>query len=42
MWIAKKYEDLEKRLKKFAKRHRTETKNALDNLNAFLVSLRKG
>jgi hypothetical protein len=42
MWEYKEYDDLKKNLKKFLKRHRTETKNALNNLQSYLSALNKG
>ena len=42
MWTLKEYGDLKKGLKKLLKRNRTETTNALNNLQAYLTALRKG
>lgn len=42
MWETEKNAELDKKLKKFAKRHRTEARNSLDNLAAYLGSLRGG
>lgn len=42
MWELVPQADFEKKLKKFSKRHRQETVNALDNLAAYLLDLRSG
>lgn len=42
MWSAIYHRDLEKKLKKYLKRHRQETLNALDNLAAYLADLNSG
>lgn len=39
MWELEQNADFEKKIKKFNKRHRTEAKNSLDNLAAYLASL---
>jgi len=42
MWELERYVDLEKRLKKYAKRNRQEVANVLANLASFLTSLKSG
>jgi hypothetical protein len=42
MWEIEKYAEFDKKIKKYVKRHRTEAKNALDNLAAYLGSLSGG
>jgi len=42
MWKLESHSDFEKRLKKFLKKHRQETLNALDNLNAYHTALQQG
>lgn len=42
MWKHKEYGDLKKGLKKFLKRNRVETRNALNNVQSYLSALNKG
>lgn len=42
MWQLQEYDDLKKGLKKFLKRHRTETINALNNVQSYLTALKTG
>ena len=42
MWQIESQSDFDKRLKKFLKKHRQETLNALDNLQAYHAELQQG